>query len=740
MNCRSTVFSIAAAFVLSASMDALGVVLDKDYAKGERTFEGGDIVDLNGHRLYIDSAELNAVKFVDLSSGKKGELHVFVDEGSNCNLGSLDVSGNLKIVKYGKGGLTVPATGVELKCAEGRLGVGGKLPIHRWSFTDGSLVDSVGGVEAVQVGSASLENNAVTFPGGVNGSCYLDLGKDVLPSTGDATIELWGRRNEAKHQWASMFSIGVNGNNANSLRMAWSNHDAGDGKTDMVYLKKNGGNVFFISNTMSPYVVGTMYHISMRFKQKSDGSTEITWAKRNVETGAIEKTHTEVVSKDIWSLAEYAGNPLVLNHGYDNDDEAATYDEVRIWDCALSDEELTGNAKAGPDAYSPKGVLKVLSAVDAPELAHRWSFTDGSLVDSVGGGEAVQVGSASLENNAVTFPGGVNGSCYLDLGKDVLPSTGDATIELWGRRNEAKHQWASMFSIGVNGNNANSLRMAWSNHDAGDGKTDMVYLKKNGGNVFFISNTMSPYVVGTMYHISMRFKQKSDGSTEITWAKRNVETGAIEKTHTEVVSKDIWSLAEYAGNPLVLNHGYDNDDEAATYDEVRIWKGALTDDQLSLNAKLGPDKTIAHPSSGRCGIVEVSEGAVLATPDTGVDCERLTGAGTLEAPSSLTVGTLDIAGDGFGTFTVDGYLKVAGDWLFGAGAGSVDRIVGAGTLDLSEANLEPSFTQDAFGSNLMASGVAVSGYEQMTLPDGMDIKYKSGNLRLISSGFMILIK
>ena len=500
MNCRSTVFSIAAAFVLSASMDALGVVLDKDYAKGERTFEGGDIVDLNGHRLYIDSAELNAVKFVDLSSGKKGELHVFVDEGSNCNLGSLDVSGNLKIVKYGKGGLTVPATGVELKCAEGRLGVGGKLPIHRWSFTDGSLVDSVGGVEAVQVGSASLENNAVTFPGGVNGSCYLDLGKDVLPSTGDATIELWGRRNEAKHQWASMFSIGVNGNNANSLRMAWSNHDAGDGKTDMVYLKKNGGNVFFISNTMSPYVVGTMYHISMRFKQKSDGSTEITWAKRNVETGAIEKTHTEVVSKDIWSLAEYAGNPLVLNHGYDNDDEAATYDEVRIW------------------------------------------------------------------------------------------------------------------------------------------------------------------------------------------------------------------------------------------------KGALTDDQLSLNAKLGPDKTIAHPSSGRCGIVEVSEGAVLATPDTGVDCERLTGAGTLEAPSSLTVGTLDIAGDGFGTFTVDGYLKVAGDWLFGAGAGSVDRIVGAGTLDLSEANLEPSFTQDAFGSNLMASGVAVSGYEQMTLPDGMDIKYKSGNLRLISSGFMILIK
>ena len=253
---------------------------------------------------------------------------------------------------------------------------------------------------------------------------------------------------------------------------------------------------------------------------------------------------------------------------------------------------------------------------------------------------------------------------------------------------------------------------------------------------------MTPYTVVTMYHISMRFVHNADGSTTITWDKRNASTGAIEKTCTRTVSSDKeWSLADYAGNPLVLNHGYDNDDEAATYDEVRIWHGALTDAQLTLNAQLGPDSAIAYPSQGRCGTVEISTGATLVTPTNGVECARLTGAGTLAESSALVVDTLDIAGSGIGAFTVDGSLKVVGDWLFDCGAnGTSDRIVGAGTLDLSDANLVPRFTADVSGPWLMATGVTVSDYDQMEVPGSSRVKYTGGNLRLLRPGFIIYVK
>ena len=299
------------------------------------------------------------------------------------------------------------------------------------------------------------------------------------------------------------------------------------------------------------------------------------------------------------------------------------------------------------------------NSVPVPVLAHRWSFTGGSLADSAGNSTAVQVGLASFADNAVTFPGGGNGSCYLNLGNDVIPSTGDVTIELWGRRNEATHQWASMFSIGVNTNNNNSLRMAWSNHIAGDGSTDMVYLKKNGSNIFFESNTMTPYTVGTMYHISMRIEQNADGSAKFTWSKRNASTGAIEKTYTANVSSDKgWSLADYAGNPFVLNHGYDNDDEAATYDEVRIWNGALDDEALTLSARKGADATaevlaeVAAASRSE-RVLELAGGTLdlgghtLRQPVVkGNGGTVTTGAGELDVTDSLVVNLADcIAGN-----------------------------------------------------------------------------------------------
>ncbi len=724
---------------LTAVFGAPGGVLDEDknyVGVGANTFESDAIVDLNGHRLYIDLSALDGVYFVDSSSGEPGELHVSVAEGEDVSVDTLNASGNLKLVKEGAGSLGLRPQGTAVECAQGRLEITGRRPIHRWSFTEGSLEDSIGGSTATMAGNAAptFADNTITFPGGGNGACYLNMGVDVIPSSGDVTIELWGRRNAATHQWASMFSIGVNGNNNNSLRMAWSNHVAGDGKTDLVYLKKVGkGDIFFVSNSMTPYTVGTMYHISMRIVQNADGSAVFTWAKRNVATGAVEKTYTTTVTSDKgWSLAEYKGNPFVLNHGYDNDDEAATYDEVRIWNCALSDEELDANAKAGPDAFPAPEV------VDAPEMIHRWSFTDGSLADSVGESTAVKVGSgeATFADGAVTLPGGGNGTCYLNMGADVLPSSGDVTIEIWGTQNEVK-DWSRIFAIGTAANDF--LTMAWSN--AGNVNSDFVQLKNSGTDYIWSNGSMAPYTVGEKYHISMRIVPQTDGKSNVLWAKRDAATGEILKSGS-AMTKDVWSLAKYAGRSLWIGHGFENSDAAATYDEVRIWRGALTDDQLAMNAKLGPDKAVSYPRHGKCGVLEIAAGATLATPSDGVACTRLSGAGTLEALSVLQVEeALDIAGDAAGTFTVDGTLKVTGDWLLSCeSAKRSDRIVGTGTLDLTETNLEPRYAKNAAGPHLMAEGVSIVGHDQMTVSKRYLIEFVDGRLYIKRPGFTLFVK
>ena len=944
------------------------VVLDSDRdCQGQgAVFGSTDIVDLAGHTLAVDGMAFNGAVFTDSSSGPLGELHVAVEANQSVIVSSQTLSGNLKLVKTGSGRLSIPPTGVKMECLQGELTIGAGRMIHRWSFTDGSLVDSIGGSTAVLVGSKSeevtLADNAVTFPGGGNGECYLDLGADMIPSSGAVTIEVWGTQNQVK-DWSRIWNIGVDG--VNFLSMAWSN--GGKVNSDFVQLKENNSDHFFSTGTLAPYTVGTKFHVSMKITPRADGKTDFVWAKRDAATGEVIRSGGGV-TKTAWTTAKYAGCHFWLNHGFDNSDAAATYDEVRIWDYALSEMELNGNAKAGPDKIPERGG----SVVEVPEVIHRWSFTGGSLADSVGGSTAVLVGGKSgevaLTNNAVTFPGGGNGECYLDLGADVLPASGDVTIEIWGTQNQVK-DWSRIWCVGID--TVNFLSMAWSN--GGKVTSDFIQLKENNSDHFFMTGTMAPYTEGTQFHISMKICAGTDGKTNFFWAKRDTTTGEILKSGSGV-TKNAWSLANFAGRHFWLNHGFDNSDAAATYDEVRIWKGAVPDRQLTLNAQTGPDEfpeyvadapemvhrwsftngsltdsvgnstavpvgegeaifennAITFPggdngfcyldmgadvipasgevtievwgtqnqvkdysriwnigtdgvnflsmawsnggkvnndfvqlkenksdhffstgtlapytvgtkfhismkiipradgktdfiwakrdaatgevmrsgggvtktawttakyagchfwlnhgfensdaaatydevriwrgalsenqltwnarlgpdtiavaptySEGACGTVDIASGAALSVPDGATStCKRLLGAGMLAAQSEFEVEQeLDIAGNEVGSFTVNGVLKVKGDWILNCGAaGASDRIVGTGTLDLSEASLVPRFADNATGPYLVAEGLTLVGYRDMVLPPKYQVEVVGSKLYFKRIGLIVYVR
>ena len=346
---------IVASAVSAGVFNAAGGVLteDKNYlGSGAGTFESTDVVDLNGHKLYIDHTALNGVTFIDSSSGEPGELHVSVAIGETVSMDAADVSGNLKVVKEGAGCMLMRPKEIAVKCAEGRLDIGGRRPIHRWSFTDGSLADTgiVGGKTATEQtansGTISYANNAVTFSGGARGDCWLNLGAGVIPASGDLTIEIWGQQNSVR-KWQRMFSVGRADNYF--LSMTWANYQ-GNVNGDMVQVKRGGDLISGGTEKLCPYNLGTKYHISMRIHPREDGKSDIFCAKRNAETGAVEKSYSWTTTA-AWTPSEYASYDFYLNHGFDNDDASATYDEVRIWDCALSDDELTANAVAGPDAF-----------------------------------------------------------------------------------------------------------------------------------------------------------------------------------------------------------------------------------------------------------------------------------------------------------------------------------------------------------------------------------------------------
>ncbi|MBQ2625595.1 MAG: endonuclease/exonuclease/phosphatase family protein [Kiritimatiellae bacterium] len=234
--------------------------------------------------------------------------------------------------------------------------------------------------------------------------------------------------------------------------------------------------------------------------------------------------------------------------------------------------------------------------LSAAELAHRWSF-NGDWADSVGGADAVKCGTyVSLYGGRVHMGYGAcsHGTGYVDLGTNML-DTAAATIEIWARHDGVKN-WARVFDYGAD--DKHYFTLAWT------GGTDFARDRagaKNPGETA-TDDTMAPYELGVDYHISVTFRQQGDGSTFIRWQRRDAATGECQKFGTMTMPDGIQKIVDPV---LYLGHSqYTADRDAlAAYDEVRVWRGVLTDAQLEASAAAGPDAAIA-----------VTDGAPQFTP------------------------------------------------------------------------------------------------------------------------------
>lgn len=135
------------------------------------------------------------------------------------------------------------------------------------------------------------------------------------------------------------------------------------------------------------------------------------------------------------------------------------------------------------------------------------------------------------------------------------------------------------------------MLLAW-NRDGGVPKRNLVEIQKSGQLVMRMQDILGTLAVGTPYQISLSVTTNVGNSAKsLIRVCVNDLTGAHPPRGFEVPID--WTPADLASRVFTLGRSSGNDNDAsATYDEVRVWNGALTLAQLRKSALCNTDYPI----------------------------------------------------------------------------------------------------------------------------------------------------
>ncbi|MBQ9430238.1 MAG: hypothetical protein IJU44_01680 [Kiritimatiellae bacterium] len=383
--------------------------------------------------------------------------------------------------------------------------------LHRWSFND-SVKDSIGGRDADFKGNVVLSNGKeARLAGGARGSSWIDLGDHIIPEElGDTpfTIELWTTVRTSKG-WAKAFSFGSNGMSDGSVAA---------GTSGLIFTYHNGGSSAVPSyRPVGAYqsanfsVGGTVlsvkveYHIALTVIPTGDGeSATVSVYIYNAASGAKVGGITHEVED--WTTAKIVQDNFWLGHSWwDDPDAAANFNEVRVWNAALSESQIAANNTLGADT------LPVLTSDAAVAVARCLNVEAGASVDLSGNTlvQPVVSGAGVITNGMLTVtaalsPGGdgkvgtivlaadaaVTGAVKLDVG-DCIAASGE--LNLAGAKIEVSdlahlngvYVFATSETGGISGNPDVSVlnSKGYELEIAPDGKSARI---KRMGTMFFV--------------------------------------------------------------------------------------------------------------------------------------------------------------------------------------------------------------------------------------------------------------
>lgn len=235
-------------------------------------------------------------------------------------------------------------------------------------------------------------------------------------------------------------------------------------------------------------------------------------------------------------------------------------------------------------------LVVVGSAANAAELAHRWSF-NGDLKDSVGGKDAVivDVGANNVtlsQTQAILAGGGKDASDYIDLPDRILSSLGDsATIEVWATQN-AIQNWSRIWDFGSS--TTHNVFMSWT--VATTLTNDRVEWVGSSGTVTR-DGSNAPYTLDTEYHIVFAFQPGS-----ITWYSALAGAADLGPAKGTLQTTNLLSSLQDT-NAWIGRSQWGDNTASASFNEFRLWKGALTEEEREKLHDQGPDTIDASIAS-----------------------------------------------------------------------------------------------------------------------------------------------
>ena len=734
------------------------------------------------------------------SGGSSGEKSAFFSGGVLKPCGTTDIASGFfggVTTSVGTGGLTVDTAGKTMTLAAPLADATGNLKqsnlVHRWSFTGGSLADSVGNIAARTVGSntagITAADGQLTLPGGGHDVARVELGDGstaVLPDSAVGfTLEMWATLYAKTQNYDRMFSINrnwVNAESDNFFSLCWTtSNDQYDYFVAHWKEWADQGTWDVVSDPSSPHRVGREEHVAVVFAPGASGWT-VTLYRHDAESSQFVKGKSIASDNASWTPADVAETLIALGYSYQtgNPDANASYNEVRIWNKALTADDLVRSAMLGPDAdftgesslvktgagsltlaagnaYAgptrvQQGAL-ALGAVETP--AHRWSFTDGSRADSITGGNMDYIGVTFAENKA-TLPGATHNTAFLQAA-GVLPdctSTDGVTLEFYATLNQMR-SWQRLFTLSTS-DVATGLCATWG-WDT-DASSDLYcfrtsWAEENQYSV--LADGSHPWAVGTEYHISLVFAKTASGF-DITMARRDAATGEMIVSNTKSVT---WSPSTLSSMILRLGWSWDNSDDASgSFDEVRVWNRALTGDEIVAGIRAGKASLPVRASGvGTASLpsgteLSIASGASLALCGASQTVASAMVSGTVAGPGTLTAANGFFPGgdNAIGTMTLGGGATLVGDVVLDFAAdGTCDQLVfSAGdTYDVSSIRLVPSVSGAAALSAQrrfvigVASGATLTGAFDLSAIPRAEIRQKvDGSLELrIRTGTIVIL-
>jgi uncharacterized protein YjdB len=366
--------------------------------------------------------------------------------------------------------------------------------------------------------------------------------------------------------------------------------------------------------------------------------------------------------------------------------------------------------------------LSAVLTVISPILQHEWSFNESSgttAYDSIGGSNITLFGSTSLGSGVLNLPGG--GGNYAQFPDGMLSTYSNSiTIETWLTDNQGQ-TWARAWSFGgeTTGPNNNFIQNNYIDLIPTAGGADGLWteFRQNYNTQDVIDYGNVPMPTGVEEYVVVTYNAGSQTCTMyLNGVQVAMGTGIATTpasfgfTYNNFIGLDQWNDATFNG----------------TFDEMRIWNGAVSQLYLNASAVAGPGVVINNLTPASASLT-AGPGVVISGAEQAAVTVELPQTGSTDLPATSDV--TNWVSSNPGVLTVNSSGLITG---VGVGSATVSATIGGVTATSGTITVTPqtllhrySFASDASDS---VGGPAW---------DGMLVSQGDGSAATIDNGLIL---